>query len=68
MVIKENGWRSVCAIKEHRIVSEAWNISEEKITSSIDRFQEFTVGYRSKSIWSMHMCASFSLRFRFSRK
>lgn len=50
MVIKENEWRSVHAINKHRTVSEAWDISEEKITSLIDRFQEFTEGYRSKNI------------------
>ena len=46
-------WKSAFAIKESRIVGEAADAAEEKVTSWIERIQELTEGYLSENIWNM---------------
>ena len=48
-----SGWKTAYAIKERRIVGEAGDVSEERITSWMERLQELFAGYSSESIWNM---------------
>ena len=41
------------AMKEPWIAGEASNVSEEAITSWMERLQELTAGYLSEKIWNM---------------
>ena len=41
------------AMKEPWIAGEAGNVSEEAITSWMERLQELTAGYLSEKIWNM---------------
>ena len=48
-----DGWKTSYAIKERRIVGEAGDVSEETITSWMERIIELTEGYELEDIWNM---------------
>ena len=48
-----DGWKSAYTIKECQIVDEAGVVSEETITSWMERRQELTARYSSENIWNM---------------
>ena len=47
-------WKASYAIKEKRIVGEGGDVSEETVSSWIERLQELTKGYSLEDIWNMN--------------